>query len=771
MADSLGSLLVAGLFLLAGGLLLATGISAALGFRLLLTGALSILSTFMGSPTGRGGFKSSPTYGWDYLSNKASSGSPLPFIYGEHQVAPALISVNLKTEGKKQVLYALYAVCEGEIESIHSVRLNDTPIDQFPDAVATTDRLGTAAQTAITDFNQIGAAHDAGTALGNTGSHVHEMRDVADELAIALTWPGGFYKINDNGDVKDVYWTAVVQVKPYGAPDTQYAYYNVPSGTSDWSKDGSKAGTWTRNEKTTSPFRSQIRLKFDGASGRPARGRYVVKITADLGASTQATRAATVTSILEVNNDARTYANVALLALKLPANEQLSGQLPKVTCVVKGRKVYDPRTGTTAWSQNPILCLRDFLLHARFGTGRWISDGKLDDGVGGTWRAAMDACDATVLPVTGGAAEARYQLDYVGDVKAPAKQHWAQMLAGCGMHLFAAQRKVRIAMDAASASVRTFEQRLAYSVTNRRNVVDAEKGRSSLTERRLDANERTTVVRVEYTDRAKGWSKRSFEIRDTYANVGAISGGPFQASERVKFALGTAITYGRITFSAANGSPFITYVQEYGAAAPASGSTVTGLTSGASCTTTSTPYSASPERVQEVQLFGVTRRSQAVRVARRQLQRAQLTPGIASWVTSFGDLDVLPGNVVEVSSDFLYWNAKKVIVMACAIDQQGNGLIEAREYDTDTYSDNVDVAVGDARYYAPGGALPPGLRNPSPAGAGGGSGDVYFGNSGVGAPPLGSSSTAGASSSSAGAGGASNLSNGTWKPSGGWGSR
>ncbi len=32
--------------------------------------------------------------------------------------------------------------------------------------------------------------------------------------------------------------------------------------------------------------------------------------------------------------------------------------VPEVTAVVKGKKVYDPRTSTTAWSDNPALFKR-----------------------------------------------------------------------------------------------------------------------------------------------------------------------------------------------------------------------------------------------------------------------------------------------------------------------------------------------------------------------------------------------------------------------------
>ena len=35
--------------------------------------------------------------------------------------------------------------------------------------------------------------------------------------------------------------------------------------------------------------------------------------------------------------------------------------IPVITATVKGKKLYDPRTSSTAWSDNPALCLRDYL--------------------------------------------------------------------------------------------------------------------------------------------------------------------------------------------------------------------------------------------------------------------------------------------------------------------------------------------------------------------------------------------------------------------------
>jgi hypothetical protein len=43
--------------------------------------------------------------------------------------------------------------------------------------------------------------------------------------------------------------------------------------------------------------------------------------------------------------------------------------VPVITATVKGKKVYDPSTGLTAWSDNPALCLRDYLTTSTYGLG------------------------------------------------------------------------------------------------------------------------------------------------------------------------------------------------------------------------------------------------------------------------------------------------------------------------------------------------------------------------------------------------------------------
>jgi len=65
--------------------------------------------------------------------------------------------------------------------------------------------------------------------------------------------------------------------------------------------------------------------------------------------------------------------------------------LPTVTTIVRGKKVYDPRTATTAWSDNPALIVRDYLTNDDYGLGESASN--IDDTRVAT---AANICDQTV---------------------------------------------------------------------------------------------------------------------------------------------------------------------------------------------------------------------------------------------------------------------------------------------------------------------------------------------------------------------------------------
>lgn len=78
--------------------------------------------------------------------------------------------------------------------------------------------------------------------------------------------------------------------------------------------------------------------------------------------------------------------------------------LPNFSAVVKGKKVYDPRTDTTAWSSNAVLCLRDYLTSA-YGLG--ADSDEINDTIFST---AANICDENVALFAGGT-EKRYSLN------------------------------------------------------------------------------------------------------------------------------------------------------------------------------------------------------------------------------------------------------------------------------------------------------------------------------------------------------------------------
>ena len=65
--------------------------------------------------------------------------------------------------------------------------------------------------------------------------------------------------------------------------------------------------------------------------------------------------------------------------------------LPTITAIVRGKKVYDPRTATTAWSDNPALIVRDYLTNTDYGLGE--DTANIDDTRLAT---AANVCDETV---------------------------------------------------------------------------------------------------------------------------------------------------------------------------------------------------------------------------------------------------------------------------------------------------------------------------------------------------------------------------------------
>ena len=82
--------------------------------------------------------------------------------------------------------------------------------------------------------------------------------------------------------------------------------------------------------------------------------------------------------------------NIAYMYIRMKYNADVYPDgIPEFTAIVKGKKVYDPRTSTTAYSDNPALCLRDYLT-APYGVAE--NTANIDDVLVTT---AANVCDQT----------------------------------------------------------------------------------------------------------------------------------------------------------------------------------------------------------------------------------------------------------------------------------------------------------------------------------------------------------------------------------------
>ena len=210
------------------------------------------------------------------LINKASNNAQIPIVYGERKIG--ITRVFVETSGTdNQYLYVAGILCEGEIESIESIYIDDKLVT-FDGALT----HGTVREVGSGDSN--------------------------------------FYKDS----------TSHIQVQGFLGLDNQVSS-SILSTSSNW-----------------------------GANHR-LRG-------------------------------------VAYLALRFKWNQDIFGSIPDIKVIVKGKKIYDPRTTTTAYSNNSALCLLDYLRNSRYGKG--LPDSAFEANFQ-SFQDSADECETQVTPYSG----------------------------------------------------------------------------------------------------------------------------------------------------------------------------------------------------------------------------------------------------------------------------------------------------------------------------------------------------------------------------------
>lgn len=93
---------------------------------------------------------------------------------------------------------------------------------------------------------------------------------------------------------------------------------------------------------------------------------------------------------------------IAYVYVRFTFDEKKFSGVPNVSVIVDGKRVYDPRTGKTEFSNNPALCWLDYMTNETYGLGCALDEIDLASVI-----AAANICDEQV-PLSTGGTEARY---------------------------------------------------------------------------------------------------------------------------------------------------------------------------------------------------------------------------------------------------------------------------------------------------------------------------------------------------------------------------
>lgn len=104
-----------------------------------------------------------------------------------------------------------------------------------------------------------------------------------------------------------------------------------------------------------------VTLDVDGNVTSPERYDGKVRIKIHLGDADQVADSDLIAESSNWTEDHRLRGRAYLyVRFKFDANTFPNG-IPELSAVIKGKKVYDPRSGTTVWTDNPPLCFADYI--------------------------------------------------------------------------------------------------------------------------------------------------------------------------------------------------------------------------------------------------------------------------------------------------------------------------------------------------------------------------------------------------------------------------
>lgn len=199
----------------------------------------------------------------------------------------------------------------------------------------------------------------------------------------------------------------------------------------------------------TTSDRWTIKNSPDGSPLPPEAVRPAIRLKMHNGADNQAADATLVSEVTKWTTNHR-LRGISYIYARMEFDQNVfPNGVPEITAVIKGKKVFDPRTSTTAWSDNPALCIRDYLTNTRYGLGE--SADNIDDSL---FITAANVCDYFNYPTLTGAK--RYTTNGSFTTGATPYDLLSNLLSSMGGLLWYSQGKWRTKPAYWTPSVATF---------------------------------------------------------------------------------------------------------------------------------------------------------------------------------------------------------------------------------------------------------------------------------------------------------------------------
>jgi hypothetical protein len=186
-------------------------------------------------------------------------------------------------------------------------------------------------------------------------------------------------------------------------------------------------------------------------SGSVSSGRYSGKARIQNSLTGGTAYADLVTETAALTNkwtSSHKLTGISSVYVRMQYDTSIFTSIPTVRALVKGKLVYDPRSTTTAWSDNPALCIRDYIMSEY---GMRVTSDEIDSA---SFIAAANICDENVTTSTT-VTQKRYTLNGVVDTSKSPREILQDMLSTCAGMLIYSSGKYKLIAGAFSNPVQT----------------------------------------------------------------------------------------------------------------------------------------------------------------------------------------------------------------------------------------------------------------------------------------------------------------------------